>query len=40
MGAPGEEIISAATASHGWGVRCIGVGGSGVAEIVSVVFHE
>lgn len=40
IAAPGEEIISAATASHGFGVQCQGVGGSGVAEICSVVFGE
>lgn len=40
ISAPGEEIIAAATASHGYGIQCQGVGGSGVAEICSVVFGE
>lgn len=40
VAAPGEEIISAATASHGYGLQCQGVGGSGVAEIASCVFGE
>lgn len=40
IAAPGEEIISAATSNHGFGVQCQGVGGSGVAEIISLVFAE
>ena len=40
VAAPGEEIIAAATSAHGFGVQCQGVGGSGVAEIISVVFGE
>lgn len=40
VAAPGEEIIAPATAANGFGVQCQGVGGSGVAEIVSVVFGE
>jgi hypothetical protein len=37
---PGEEIIAPATAANGMGVQCQGVGGSGVAEICSVIFGE
>jgi len=40
VAAPGEEIIAAATAAHGFGVQCQGVGGSGVAELCSIVFGE
>jgi hypothetical protein len=40
VAAPGEEAIGAATASHGFGIQCQGVGGTGVAEIVSIVFGE
>ncbi len=40
IAAPGEEIIASATASHGFGVQCQGVGGSGVTEICSIVFGE
>ena len=40
VAAPGEEIIAAATAAHGFGIQCQGIGGSGVAEIVSVVVAE
>ena len=40
VAAPGEEIIAPATAANGFGIQCQGVGGSGVAEIVSVVFGE
>ena len=37
---PNEEFIAPATASNGFGFQCIGVGGSGVVEIGSVVFGE
>lgn len=40
IAAPNEEIIVAATASNGLGLQCQGVGGSGVAEIASIVFGE
>lgn len=40
VAAPGEEIIAPATAANGFGLQCIGVGGSGVAEICSIVFGE
>lgn len=40
VAAPGEEIIAPATAANGLGLQCQGVGGSGVAEIASVVFGE
>jgi hypothetical protein len=40
VAAPGEEIICPATAANGLGVQCQGFGGSGVVEIVSVVFGE
>lgn len=38
--APDEEIVAPATAANGMGVQCQGISGSGVAEIVSVVFAE
>jgi hypothetical protein len=40
VAAPGEEIIAPATAANGFGVQAQAVGGSGVAEICSVVFGE
>jgi hypothetical protein len=40
VAAPGEEIVAPATASNGFGVQCVGIGGSGVVEIVGVVFGE
>lgn len=40
VAAPGEEIISPATAANGIGMQCQGVGGSGVAELAAVVFME
>ena len=40
VAAPGEEIIAPATAANGFGIQCQGVGGSGVAELCSVVFGE
>ncbi len=38
--APDEEIVAPATAANGMGVFCVGVAGSGVLEIVSLVFAE
>lgn len=40
VAAPGEEIISPATAANGLGVQCQAVGGSGVVEIAAIVFAE
>jgi hypothetical protein len=40
VAAPGEEIISPSTAANGIGIQCQGVGGSGVLELVSIVFGE
>lgn len=40
VAADGEEPIAPATAAHGFGMQCQGVGGVGVLEIGSVVFYE
>ncbi len=40
IAAPGEEIISPATAANGIGVQCQGVGGSGFADNCSIIFME
>lgn len=40
IAAPGEEIISPATANNGIGVQCQGVGGSGFADNCSIIFME
>lgn len=40
VAAPGSEFVAPATAANGFGLQCQGVGGSGVAEISSVLFME
>lgn len=40
IAAPNGWIIAAATSGHGFGIQCQGVGGSGVTEIVGIVFGE
>ncbi len=40
VAAPGEEIVSPATAANGLGIQCQGVGGSGVVELCGIVFME